>query len=233
MWCQLLCQAEHTLNLLHPSRIMPTMSAYAHLWGQHDYNVHPYAPLGCRVEAYLFLTICKTWAPHSATGYYIGNSHKHYRCHEVYISNTRSNCVCNTVFFKHKYLTMPTINPNVVLILAADKPSDAISGITPKSSITKDAILQLMAIFRTQSFATSDTTLAQRVLREIAATQSQQAESEPTPPQRVEDPEAWMELINKSVNNKLMDALATTTTSPDDNRIFAIDFPTSAPLSTP
>jgi hypothetical protein len=33
----------------------PTVSAYTYLiWGQHDYNANPYAPLGCKVEAYLY-----------------------------------------------------------------------------------------------------------------------------------------------------------------------------------
>ncbi len=62
LWCQLLPQAEHTLNLLRPARLCPTVSAYAYLWGPHDYNAHPFAPLGCKVEAYLYPGIRETWA---------------------------------------------------------------------------------------------------------------------------------------------------------------------------
>ena len=65
---------------------------------------------------------------------------------------------------------MPTINPDIALILAADKLSDAIAGIIPKASIIEDAIHQLMVIFRTQALAASNATSAQRVLREIADT---------------------------------------------------------------
>jgi hypothetical protein len=91
---------------------------------------------------------------------------------------------------------MPTINPDIALILAADKLSDAIAGIIPKASITEDAIHQLMAIFCTQALAASDAASAQRVLREIAATQPRLTEEQkPALTQRVEDPEAWMDLI--------------------------------------
>ena len=45
------------------------------------------------------------------------------------------------MFFKHKYLMMPTITPADALIKAADNLMDAISGVIPKHSITEDAVL--------------------------------------------------------------------------------------------
>jgi hypothetical protein len=100
LWCQLLPQAEYTLNMLRPSRMTPTISAYAYLWGQHDYNANPYAPLGCKVESYLYPGIRETWAPHTTSGYYLRNSKEHYRCHQIFISDTRHTRVCDAVFFK-------------------------------------------------------------------------------------------------------------------------------------
>jgi len=176
LWCQLLPQAEHTLNMLCPSRVTPTVSAYAYLCGQHDYNANPYAPLGCKVKAYLYPGIRETWAPHTASGYYLGNSKVHYRCHQIYISNTRHTRVCDTVFFKHKYLMIPTITPANALIKATDNLVDAISGVIPKNSITKDAVLQLMAIYCKQALDASDAKSAQRVLRRLAETQKGQTE---------------------------------------------------------
>jgi hypothetical protein len=109
LWDSLRPQAEHTLNMLRPSRMTPTISAYAYLWKQHDYNANPFAPLGCKVEVHLVLSNCKTWAPHTASGVYIGNAWDHYRYHEIYTNDTRHTRTCNTVFFKYKYLTtMPT-----------------------------------------------------------------------------------------------------------------------------
>ncbi len=48
---------------------------------------------------------------------------------------------------------------------------DAISGVIPRNSITKDAILQLMAIYRKQALDASDAESAQRVLSCLAETQ--------------------------------------------------------------
>ena len=45
LWDLLLLQAKHTLSMLRPSHMTPTVSAYTYLWGQHDYNVNPFAPL--------------------------------------------------------------------------------------------------------------------------------------------------------------------------------------------
>jgi hypothetical protein len=171
LWCQLLPQAEHTLNMLRPSRMTPTVSAFTYLWGQHDYNANPYAPLGCKVEAYLYPGIRESWAPHTASGYYLRNSKEHYQCHQIYTSDTRHTRVCDTVFFKHKYLTMPTITSADAIFKAADNLVDAISGVIPKNSITEDAILQLMAIYCKQALDASDAESAQRVLRRLAETQ--------------------------------------------------------------
>ena len=82
---------------------------------------------------------------------------------------------------------MPTITPDVALLLAADKLVDAIGGNIPKTTVTKDAITQLMAIFRDKAMAASDATSAQRVLREIAATKRTQAEEAHAGAQRVEN----------------------------------------------
>jgi hypothetical protein len=122
------------------------MSAYAYLWGQHDYNTNPFAPLGCKVEAHVTPGARETWAPHTASGYYVGNVWEHYCCHEVYISDTKSIHMCLTVFFKHKYLTMPSLTPLDALICAADNLTDAISGLIPTSTVTTVGVDQLMEI---------------------------------------------------------------------------------------
>ena len=37
-WDRLLEQAEHQLNMLRPSRLVPTISTYAYLYSTHNYN---------------------------------------------------------------------------------------------------------------------------------------------------------------------------------------------------
>jgi hypothetical protein len=74
LWDRLLPQMEHTLNMLQTSTLTLSLSAYAYLWGQHDYNANPFAPLGCKVEAHVTPGVCKTWATHTASGYYVGDA---------------------------------------------------------------------------------------------------------------------------------------------------------------
>ena len=171
LWDRLLPQAEHTLNMLRRSKVTPTVSAYTYLWGQHNYNANPFAPLGCKVEAHVTPSTRETWAAHTASGYYIGNAWEHYRCHEVYVSSTKATRICETVFFRHKYLTMPTITTADALIKAADNLVEVITGQLPKNNVTADAVEQLMEIFKTQAKAATCNNHAQRVLRENAQVQ--------------------------------------------------------------
>jgi hypothetical protein len=68
LWDRLLPQAEHTLNMLRTAKVAPNISAYAYLWGQHDYNSNPFAPLGCKVEAHVTPGVRETWAAHMVSG---------------------------------------------------------------------------------------------------------------------------------------------------------------------
>ena len=74
---------------------------------------------------------------------------QHYRCHEVYIIDTRYTRMCSSVFFKHKYLTMPSLPPADALIRAADDLTTSLAGVIPPPSMTTEAITQLINIFKT------------------------------------------------------------------------------------
>ncbi len=198
LWDWLLSQVENTLNMLCPARTLKTISAYTYLYGQHDYNCNPFAPLGCKVEAHVVPEIYETWAPHTASGYYIGNAMEQYHCHNVYIPDTKGTHACSSVFFKHKYLLMPTLTPSDTLIKAADTLSEAITGTIPVSSITSDAITQLLNIFKQQANSAKDATAAQRVLTQQAQSQRVHTEQSNTFPQPVVSTQAdelWMYLI--------------------------------------
>jgi hypothetical protein len=66
LWDRLLGQVEHTLNMLQTAHMTPSVSAY--------YNANPFAPLGCKVEAHVTPGTRETWAPHTASGFYVGNA---------------------------------------------------------------------------------------------------------------------------------------------------------------
>ena len=168
LWCRLLPQADHTLNMLRSARVAPNVSAYAYLRGQHNFNANPFVPLGCKVEAHIKLSVCETLAAHTASWYYIRTAWEHYRCHEVYITDTKHLHICETVFFKHKYLTMPSFTLADALIKAADNLVDTINGIIPKNMVTSDAVEQLMEIYKIQAEKATCKARTQRVLREQA-----------------------------------------------------------------
>ena len=46
LWCQKIPQAEHQLLLLRQSNVNPRISAYAHLYGPHNYYAKPFVPIG-------------------------------------------------------------------------------------------------------------------------------------------------------------------------------------------
>ncbi len=184
--------------MLRPARMLKTVSAYTYLYRQHGYNSNPFAPLGCKVEAHIVPEICKTWAPHTASGYYIGNAMEHYHCHNVYIPDTKGTHICSSIFFKHRYLTMPTLTPTDMLINAADTLSEAIIGAIPVSSITNDAITQLLNIFKQQANSAKDATAVQRVLTQPAQSQRvhiDQSNTFPQPNVPTQADKLWMDLI--------------------------------------
>ena len=177
LWSDILRQAEHTLNLLRPSRQLPSISVYAYMYGQHNYDRHPFAPLRCKVEAHMMPSTRDTWAEHTASGYYIGNLREHYRCHKVYITATKSTRICQTVFFRHKYLTQPSFTTNDALLLAADRLTTAIARAVPTTTTTQAGIQQLLDIFKKQANDAKDEIDAQRVKMKEAEAQMVLAES--------------------------------------------------------
>ena len=64
----------------------------------------------------------------SLSGWYIGVSLEHYRCHKNWITETKHVRIGNTVFFKHKYLTMPTITIADMILTATKDLQDALEG---------------------------------------------------------------------------------------------------------
>ena len=98
-WCQLLPQAELTLNLLCLSQLNPKLSAYAQLEGIFDLNKTHLAPPGTRVIIHEKPAQRRTWAPHGIDGWYVGPALDHYQCHRVWIPSTQSERIADTLQF--------------------------------------------------------------------------------------------------------------------------------------
>ena len=106
-WDQLLEHATITLNLLRPSRLNPSLSAYAYLYGMFNYNSTPLAPPGIKCQIHEKPRQRKSWDPHSVDGFYVGPAMQHYRCHRVYVTKTRSHRISDTVEFLPTKVRMP------------------------------------------------------------------------------------------------------------------------------
>jgi hypothetical protein len=78
LWCQLLPQVELQLLLLGQSRVNPNMSAYAHLYRQHNYNKHPFVPIGMEALVHDEPHKRQTYAEHCRKAFVLGTSTKHY-----------------------------------------------------------------------------------------------------------------------------------------------------------
>ena len=109
LWDILLPQNEITLNLLRQSKASPKVSAYAHLSGPFDYKKFSLAPMGCEVQVHKKADKQGTWAYHSIDGWYLSTSLEHYQTHVYHIKHTNSERLLDTVQFKHKNITNPSL----------------------------------------------------------------------------------------------------------------------------
>ncbi len=64
LWCQLLPQVEWQLLLLQQMQLHPYLSAYAHVYGRHGYNKHPFVPIGMEALVHNKSHKCCTYAEH-------------------------------------------------------------------------------------------------------------------------------------------------------------------------
>ena len=125
----------------------PKVCAYAYHHGQFDYDRVSLAPMGCAVQCHIRPKQRKSWGDHSLDGWYIGTSPKHYRCHIIFIKATRSKCILDTVFFKHKYITQSTVTPANVIIKALQDLTHAVQGQEIKGESQLDVLTKLHDIF--------------------------------------------------------------------------------------
>ena len=126
LWCQTIPQMERQLNLLRQSNTNPKISTYAHLYGHHDYNAVPFVPIGVESMAHDKPHRRKTFAQHCSKGWILGTSPEHYRAWYHWSKDTRTTRISATVFFKHKYITNPTVTPADAIVAAATNLASAL-----------------------------------------------------------------------------------------------------------
>ena len=126
---ELLPQTILTLNLLRQSNVAPNISAYAYYHGSFDYNWMLIAPMGYAIQFHIKPSRRKTFGEHSEDGFNWKTSAEHYRTHVIFCKKTRAKRLADTVFFKHKHITQPTVTPADAIVNAFTKLRDTIQGI--------------------------------------------------------------------------------------------------------
>jgi hypothetical protein len=138
------------------------MSAYAHLYGQHDYNKHPFVPIGVEALVHDKPHKRRTYAEHCRKAFVLGTSTEHYQCWKFWSNNTWATRVSGAAFFKHKYITNPAVTPEDIVIAAAANLSKALATNMPhhlrQSSIQALADLQDVFSCATNKYDNNPTT---------------------------------------------------------------------------
>ena len=130
------------INIL--AKANPKVSAWQYIYSIFDFAAHPLVPLGCAVQMYEYTEQWKTWGEYSADGWYLGVVSKHYRCHKIFLKKMQAERIYDIVFFKHKYITKPTVIPVDAIIKVFHNLKAAISNqIKHSSEATFDSLQQL------------------------------------------------------------------------------------------
>ena len=162
LWCRFIEQANITINLLRASRVNPKVSAWAYLNGHFDFNRTPLAPVGMKCIIYEDPKTRGTWDVHGKDAFYLGPALEHYRCYKVYVRDTKSERIGDTIEFFPAYAKMPAISSQDIVAHAAEQLSHALQHPHPATPYHQfgakqiQALQQLAQIFCTMTDTTHD-----------------------------------------------------------------------------
>ena len=167
------------------------------------------------------------------TEYFLGNATEHYQCHKVWTFDTRSVQIGHTVFFKHKYLTQPSIIESDTLLRASAKLCAVLKDTgTPVKGDTRRTVSMLMDIFKNVAKTTAAVEDKHKESRSNAATtHTTNEESEPMsnwiPYKELEinKTEIWNDDIRLSASMTIKHGGTTTKRSDNNTQIVEDDQP--------
>jgi hypothetical protein len=145
----------------------------------------PFATLGCAIEAHVKPDDRQTWDSRSDAGFSLGTSMQHHLCFRVYITKTRATRISDTVYYKHQYITNPTISPESHVVAAAHQLATALQGNIPAGNETAEALKKVSNLFTKIVAAKSEVATAKAQRNRVRATP---AARQTTHPPRVEVP---------------------------------------------
>ncbi len=111
LWEDYVEQSELTLNCMRSSPAHPLLSAWEALCGRFDIMATPIAPLGMKVLVHDTPENRGSWQVHGKVGYYIGRALSHYRCHSVYMVDSRAIRISDCLAWFPVNVKMPGSSP--------------------------------------------------------------------------------------------------------------------------
>ena len=96
---------------MRASPLNPMTSAWEALCGQFDINATPIAPLGMKVLVHDTPENRGTWQAHGKLGFYTGRALRHYRCHTVWMHDSRATRISDCLSWHPVLLKMPGSSP--------------------------------------------------------------------------------------------------------------------------
>ena len=72
---------------------------------------------------------------------------QHHQCFRVYITKTRATRIRVTVYFKHQYITNPTVSPESHVVAAAKQLAMTLQGNIPVGNETAEALKKVNNLF--------------------------------------------------------------------------------------
>ncbi len=120
LWEDYIEQSELTLNCMRSSPAHPLLSAWEALCGRFDILATPIATLGTKVVVHDTPEKRGTWEMHGKVGYYIGRALLHYRCHNVYMIDSRATRISDCLAWFPVSVKMPGSSPIEELTAAVE-----------------------------------------------------------------------------------------------------------------
>ena len=114
------------------SNLHPQLSAYAHMYGNFNYDATPMAPAGTKAIIYNSADTRGSWDQRGEDGWYVGPAQEHYRCYRAINKKTRSAVTTDTIELYPTYVNIPTLTPAESLMIAATDLTKAIIQAKPK-----------------------------------------------------------------------------------------------------
>ena len=72
---------------------------------------------------------------------------EHHRCFRVYVTRTRATRISDTVFFRHQYITNPTLSPESHVVPAAQQIPTALKRNIPAGNKMAEALTKVSKLF--------------------------------------------------------------------------------------